>query len=310
MKIHRDFDTLKDIKNPVVTTGSFDGVHIGHKTILDRLRRIADQINGETVLITFFPHPRKVLYPESAGKDLKLICTQREKVNLLKNTGLDHLVIVNFTLEFSKTTSYRFVEDILVGKLNAKRIVVGFNHHFGHNREGDYAYLYELAKTHNFEVEEIPEQDVENETVSSTTIRKALREGRIQRANAYLDHYYIMMGKLSDGHPRNRELGFPTYELEIEEKEKLIPPEGVYAISLVHCHHRFKGMLNIKQYKDRENITVETHLFDLNNDLDLRGKLVTIQFHKRMRDELIFSNTEAFHNQLNQDKEAIEQLIF
>ena len=310
MKIHRSLETLNEIKNPVVTTGSFDGVHIGHKTIINRLNKIAEKINGESVLITFYPHPRKVLYPESAGKDLKLISTQREKVNLLKETGLNHLVILKFTLEFSKITSYSFVEDILIGKLHAKRIIVGFNHHFGHNREGDFAYLYKLAKTHDFEVEEIPEQDVENETVSSTTIRKALKEGRIQRANAYLDHYYIIMGKLSDGHPKCRELGFPTYEVEIEEKEKLVPPEGVYAVSLIHCHKRYKGMLNIKSYPEREGITVEIHIFDIDHGFDLRGKLITIQFHKRMRSELEFDNTKAFHQQLNADKDTIEQLIF
>ncbi|MFW6096385.1 MAG: adenylyltransferase/cytidyltransferase family protein, partial [Bacteroidota bacterium] len=192
MEIHRSFDINKKIKNPVVTTGSFDGVHIGHKTILQRLKKIANEIDGETVLITFYPHPRKVLYPETHGKNLKLISTQREKIFLLEQAGLDHLIIVNFTREFAKTTSHQFVEDILVGKLDARRIIVGFNHHFGHNREGDYEYLYELAKTHDFEVEEIPEQDVENETVSSTTIRQALSEGKIQRANAYLDHYYII----------------------------------------------------------------------------------------------------------------------
>ncbi len=310
MKIHRNLDEIKNIKNPVVTTGTFDGVHIGHKTILNRLRKLADEIEGETVLITFHPHPRKVLYPEGAGKNLQLICTQREKVNLLKNTGLDHLIIIEFTREFAKTTSSEFVENILVQKLGAKRIIVGFNHHFGHNREGDYAYLYELAKTHDFQVEEIPEQDIENETVSSTTIRAALKEGRIQRANAYLDHFYIMMGKLSDGHPRCREIGFPTYEIEMEEDVKLIPPQGVYAISLVHCHSKYKGMLNIKKHNDRNNVTVEVHLFNHNSGEDLRGKIGTVYFHKRMRDELSLNDEKSFKLQLDSDKEEIENLIY
>lgn len=310
MKIHRSFEELGQIKNPVVTTGTFDGVHIGHKTILERLRNIADEIDGETVLITFHPHPRKVLYPESKGKGLKLISTQREKVNLLKDTGLDHLIIIRFTLEFAKTTSRDFVENILLGRLHAKRIIVGFNHHFGHNREGDYDYLYELARNHDFEVEEIPEQDVENETVSSTAIRKALAEGRIQRANAYLDHYYIVMGKLKDGHPICREIGFPTYEVEHEEDVKLFPPEGVYAVSVIHCHHKYKGMLNVKKYPDREQISLEVHLFDLNSEIDFRGKMVTLQFHKRMRDELKLTKTESLHEQLKQDKQEIEELIY
>jgi len=310
MKIHRNFEELGKIKNPVVTTGTFDGVHIGHKTILNRLRNIADNIDGETVLITFHPHPRKVLYPDTKGKDLELISTQREKVNLLKTTGLDHLIIITFTKEFAKITSHQFVENILVGKLHAKRIIVGFNHHFGHNREGDYDYLYELAKTHDFEVEEIPEQDVENETVSSTTIRKALSEGRIQRANAYLDHFYIMIGKLKDGHPKCREIGFPTYELELEEDVKLIPPEGVYAVSVVHCHERYRAMLNIKETTKDDQCNPEIHVFGQEHELSLRGKMVTIQFHKRMRKELNLDDTKSLHEQLKKDKDEIEQLIF
>lgn len=310
MKIHRSFESLGEIRNPVVTTGTFDGVHIGHKTILNRLRKLADEINGETVLITFHPHPRRVLYPDSAGKNLQLISTQREKVNLLKQTGLDHLVVIEFTLEFSKITSHEFVENILVGKLNAKRIVVGFNHHFGHNREGDFAYLYELANHHDFDVEEIPEQDVENETVSSTVIRKALHEGRIQRANAYLDHFYIMMGKLSDGHPRCREIGFPTYKLNIEEEVKLIPPQGVYAISLVYSRFKYKGMLNVKQFEEEEKVSVEVHLFGHDHELELRGKVVTVRFHKRMRDELKIDEDQALHKQLERDKAEIQELIY
>lgn len=301
---------MREIRNPVVTTGTFDGVHIGHKTILNRLRKLADEINGETVLITFHPHPRRVLYPESAGKELRLISTQREKINLLRQTGLDHLVIIEFTHEFSRITSYEFVENILVGKLNAKRIVVGFNHHFGHNREGDFAYLYELASYHDFEVEEIPEQDVENETVSSTVIRKALDEGRIQRANAYLDHFYIMMGELSDGHPRCREIGFPTYKLNIEEEVKLIPPQGVYAVSLVYSRYKYKGMLNVKQFEGEEKVSVEVHLFEHDHELELRRKIATLRFHKRMRDELKIGEDQALHKQLEQDKSEIQELIY
>lgn len=310
MQIHRNFDHLGSIRNPVVTTGSFDGVHIGHKTILSRLRKIADDIGGETVLITFHPHPRKVLYPDTAGKSLKLISTQREKVELLKQTGLDHLIIIPFTLEFSRITSHDFVEKILVEKLHAKRIIVGFNHHFGHKRRGDFDYLYELAKYHDFEVEEIPEQDVENETVSSTTIRKALHEGRIQRANAYLDHFYIIMGPLEDGHPRCRDVGFPTYSVGIEEEVKLIPLQGVYAISLICGTLKYKGMLNVKQFEDCAHVSVEVHLFDHDHEAELRGKIVAIQFHKRMRKELNLTNTESLHKQLERDKADIEQLIY
>ena len=159
-------------------------------------------------------------------------------------------------------------------------------------------------------VEEIPEQDVEHETVSSTTIRKALHEGRIQRANAYLDHFYIMMGKLTDGHSRCREIGFPTYRLNIEEEVKLIPPEGVYAISLIAGQRKYKGMLNIKQFSDESAVRVEVHLFEHDHEIDLRGKIVTVRFHKRMRAELEFRETQNLHQQLEKDKSEIQELIF
>ena len=194
MKIFRSFEEAKNIRNPVVTTGSFDGVHIGHKTILNRLNILAEKYDGESVLITFDPHPRKVLYPETAGKDLKLINSQEEKLKLLEKAGLNNIIIIEFTREFSRITSEEFVRDILHGILNARVVVVGFNHHFGFNKEGDYRQLWGWQEKYNFEAEEIPEQEVQHETVSSTKIRKAISEGYIQRANAYLDHYYMIMG--------------------------------------------------------------------------------------------------------------------
>ena len=310
MQIHRDFESLGKIKNAVVTTGTFDGVHFGHKVIINRLSSLAKNIQGESVLITFHPHPRIVLYPDTAGKDLKLINTQREKIQLLEKTGLDHLVIINFTREFAETTSKEFVENILLGKLYAKIIIVGFNHHFGHNREGDYSYLYELTKTHDFQVEEIPQQDIENETVSSTITRKALLEGRIQRANAYLDHFFIMTGKLKNGHPKCKQVGFPALEMIIEEDVKLIPPEGVYAISLNCDGERYRGMLNIKIFSDTNHPGVQVHFFDYISDYGLKGKLATITFHKRMRDELQLNDAESLKIQLEKDKAEIEELIY
>ncbi|PLX17246.1 MAG: riboflavin biosynthesis protein RibF [Marinilabiliales bacterium] len=310
MKVHRSFNTLSNIKNPVVTTGTFDGVHIGHKVIIDRLNSLASSIDGESVLITFHPHPRRVLYPETVGKNLQLINSQKEKINLLSKAGLDHLVIINFTKEFAKTTSQEFVQDILLKQLNSQIIIVGFNHHFGHNREGDYSYLYELAKTHNFKVEEIPEQDLENETVSSTIIRKALSEGRIQRANAYLDHFFIITGKLKDGHPKCMEAGFPTLEMIIEEDVKLVPPEGVYAISLYIDESRYRGMLNIKMFKGSIVPSIQVHLFDYSPHVKMFEKEVTIAFHKRMRDELKLDTKKGLKIQLEKDKEDIEELIY
>jgi riboflavin kinase/FMN adenylyltransferase len=190
MRIFRNFEDAGVIINPVVTTGSFDGVHIGHKVILDRLKMLARKHNGESVLITFDPHPRKVLYP---GKDLKLINSQEEKLFLLEKAGLDNVIIIEFTREFSKITSEQFVSDLLHDHLKARVVVAGFNHHFGFNKEGDYRQLWAWQSKFNFEAEEIPEQEVQHETVSSTKIREAIGNGYIQRANAYLDHYYLVM---------------------------------------------------------------------------------------------------------------------
>ena len=309
MQIHRSFETLNNIKNPVVTTGTFDGVHIGHKVIIDRLNTLAKNITGESVLITFHPHPRRVLYPETAGKNLQLINSQKEKIHLLEKAGLNHLVIIDFTIEFSKTTSRQFVEEILLGKLHAKIIIVGFNHHFGHNREGDYSYLYELTKTHLFQVEEIPEQDLENETVSSTIIRKALSEGRIQRANAYLDHFFIITGSLTKGDEKCSQIGFTTMGVIIEEDVKLIPPDGVYAISLNIEKKRFRGMLNVKHYSTNKP-NIQVHLFNLDDVNDLINKEVTVAFHKHMRDELQLDSTKNLKSQLEKDKLEIEELIY
>ncbi len=310
MKVHRGFKKLDDIKNPVVTTGTFDGVHLGHKVIINRLNFLAREIKGESVLITFHPHPRKVLYPDTLGKDLKLINSQQEKIQLLEKTGINHLIIINFTKEFANTTSYEFVQGILLEKLQAKIIIVGFNHHFGHNRVGDYKYLYNLTKEYDFKVEEIPHQDLENETVSSTITRKALIEGRVQRANAYLDDFFIITGKLRDGNQKCKEVGFSSLEIIIEEDVKIIPNEGVYAVSLNCDKTEYRGMLNIKGYPNREFPSIQIHLFSYNPKKTLIGKEVSLTFHKRMRDELQINNKKNLKNQLEKDKAVIEELIY
>lgn len=310
MQIHRNFETLSTIKNAVVTTGTFDGVHIGHKVIIDRLNFLAKSIKGESVLITFHPHPRKVLYPETAGKDLKLINSQREKIQLLEKAGLNHLIIINFTKEFAETTSQEFVEEILLGKLHAKIIIVGFNHHFGHNREGDYSYLYELTKKHDFRVEEIPEQDLENETVSSTITRKALLEGRVQRANAYLDHFFIITGELIKGSEKCRKLGFSTLKLLVEEDEKIVPKDGVYAVGVESEGRRLRGMLNVKTNDEESKPDIQVHLFDYYSEFILENKTATVTFHKRMRDEICSADSKILMDQLEIDKREIEELIY
>ncbi len=313
MRIFYDFDHLVPIPNPVVTTGSFDGVHVGHKAIIESINRTARSVGGESVLITFHPHPRKVLFPETAGKDLFLINSQREKIELLCKAGLQNLIIVNFTPEFANISSIDFIRNILVAKLHARKIVIGFNHQFGHNREGNFDFLRELGTYYNFEVEEIPEQDLHNETISSTLIRKSLQEGRIQRANAYLDHHYMIIGKLSSGNEELKLNSVNALLLDIEEECKLIPPDGVYAVRIEVGRNSFKGILNIKNSRygnDRckEEIIIELVPFEVQDSLE--GKDATVYFSKYIRQEIEFKGVDELKTQLGKDKLMVEELIY
>jgi len=306
MKIFRSFEEAKNIRNPVVTTGSFDGVHIGHKTILRRLNILAEKFRGESVLITFDPHPRKVLYPETAGKDLKLINSQEEKLKLLEEAGLNNIIIIEFTREFSKITSEEFVRDILHGILKARVIVAGFNHHFGFNKEGDYRQLWGWQKKYDFEAEEIPEQEVQHETVSSTKIRKAISEGYIQRANAYLDHYYMIMG------PAEKWLGDGSNEMtsferiSLTEECKLLPSSGIYAVSVEAGSNYSKGMVIINK---RENNTSDV-LVNIFDDIHLPpDNIISSFFHKKIQGAVNLNDSKSLQK-INMAKEEILELIY
>jgi riboflavin kinase/FMN adenylyltransferase len=303
MLVHRSLEKL-NIQKSVVTTGSFDGVHVGHMTIIDRIRNIAKEIDGVSVLVTFYPHPRTILYPNTQGKDLQMINTQREKIQLLEKAGLDHLVIIPFSIEFSKTTSVDFIRRILVAKLHASCVVVGFNHHFGHNREGDYDYLHELGKYYGFTVEEIPEQDIHNEFVSSTKIRKAILEGNIQRANAYLDHEYFVLAPVSPAPDITQPPGFTWYEVFPEEPEKQISPPGVYAGSLLDNDLRIKVLVLIIETSTGLRILLHSPEHDLSGMPE-----VNLAFKKKIR------LTRPGESGLNptfliQDLEDIRDLIY
>ncbi len=306
MKIFRSFEEAKNIINPVVTTGSFDGVHIGHKTILNRLKMLAEKYHGESVLITFDPHPRKVLYPDTAGKDLKLINSQEEKLDLLEKAGLDNVIIIEFTKEFSKITSEQFVRDLLHGILHAKVVVAGFNHHFGFNKEGDYRQLWEWQSVYNFEAEEIPEQEVYHETVSSTRIRQAISEGYIQRANAYLDHYYIVKGSAEKYQPVKIN-DFPSFfKIIITEECKILPSPGIYAISAESLSAASKGMVLIHKtdiYKSEVllNIFEETGF--------VPGNKMTVSFHKKIHGAVNLSDNVA-SSKIYMAIEEISDLIY
>ena len=295
MIVHDSMDPLPEIRNPVVTVGSFDGVHAGHRAIIARLNSMASASRGESVLVTFYPHPRKVLYPETSGKGLAMISTREEKLLLLEETGLDHLIILHFTRDFARVTSEDFVREYLVGKLHVHTIVVGFNHHFGHNQEGNYEYLYRVRERFNFQVEEIPEQEIQHETVSSTRIRKALSEGNIQRANAYLEHHFIMETEVVRSENTSALPGYLCTEVRYRDPAKLVPPEGTYAVAVGQKGTHRKGLLRIGP---DGSICV----FTRQDCAPADGNLLTFRFYKGM--------TLREPADLRTDMEAVRELIY
>lgn len=306
MDIFRGFGALKQFRNPVVTTGSFDGVHVGHKAIINRLRNLASLYNGETVLITFHPHPRKVLYPESAGKSLRLINTTDEKMLLLEKAGVDNVIIAEFTREFSRITCEEFVRDYLVSRIGARVIVVGFNHHFGCNRLGDYNYLWNLKDIYGFEAEEIPAREVEHETVSSTRIRKAISDGYIQRANAYLDNHYMILCFPEEA--RNIPAGdFNFFSAGKIDPDKLIPPGGIYAASVSFEDSRHKCIVLIGENTDGEN---GVFFLTPGSDTDYKEKRIILYFHKRLSENLNLYDKNCFNTTVKKAIEEVSELIY
>lgn len=300
MKVYRSLDELPVIKNAIVTQGTYDGVHAAHKVILSRLKQIAKQRNGETVVMTFDPHPRMVLFPDDHG--LKLLNTLDEKIEALEAEGIDHLVIIPFTKEFSRLTSLQFIRDIIVNKIGTKVLVIGYNHRFGKNREGSFEHLKEYAGLYGFEVEEIPEQDIDEVAVSSTRIRKALEMGDVALAAKYLGRFYTIQGTVKKGRQLGRTIGFPTANVQVSDPNKLIPADGVYAVKVFINNRTFLGMLNsgVRPTVDGTTHAVEVHLFDFNEDL--YDKTIKIAFVDKLRDEKKFDGIDALTNQLQKDK--------
>ena len=300
MQVYQGLESFKKINKAVVTTGTFDGVHIGHQTILNRLKEVAQKINGESVLLTFYPHPRMVLQPDS---DLKLINTIEEKTELLRKAGIDHLIIHPFTKEFSRTTSLEFVRDILVNQIGTKKLVIGYDHHFGRNREGSFEHLKEFGPLYGFEVEEISAQDIDDVNISSTKIRRAIAEGDISMANDYLGDQFQLNGTVVRGNQLGRELGFPTANLDLGNKYKLIPANGIYAVK-VKVNGSWKGgMLNIGVRPTIANsdgkVTIETFIFDFNKDI--YGEQLCLVLVKRIRSEKKFSSKEKLIEAMKED---------
>jgi riboflavin kinase/FMN adenylyltransferase len=319
VKIYRDIEDFKNVDYPVVTIGSFDGVHCGHKKIINRLTKIAKEKKGETVLIIFSPHPRIVLYPEE--KNLKLINTIEEKIKILQKLNIDHLIILPFTKNFSRISPTEFVKNFLVEKIHTKRLITGYNHSFGNNREGDIKCLEKLSNTYGFEVEEIPTQVIKNVSISSTKIRNALYNGDIKKANSFLGYKYFMSGKVVSGNRIGRTINVPTANIIIEDEYKLIPAKGVYAVEVLWKEKKYNGMINIgtkptlnsknKQknidFVNNKKVTIEVNIFDFEEDI--YQDYLTIYFIDKIRDEKKFKDLNSLKRQLMIDKKNSLEIL-
>ena len=306
MKEHASAAQFKSEKGTVVTIGTFDGVHIGHRTILDRLVETARAENLEATLLTFFPHPRMVLQKDS---DLKLINTLDEKKTLLAQIGLDHLVVQPFTLEFSRITALEYVRDILVNQLNAKKIIIGYDHRFGRNRTANIEHLRDYGETYGFEVEEITAQELDEVAVSSTKIRKALAMGDITTANKFLGYPFELSGTVVKGKGIGKTIHYPTANLNITTNYKLIPAKGVYLVQATIDNRSFYGLTSIgtNPTVGGSHTTVETFFLDL--DRDLYGKVLNIRFITHIRDEVHFDSIEDLISAIKDDEKFARAFI-
>jgi riboflavin kinase/FMN adenylyltransferase len=307
MEVIRDINDFPQLSHAVVTSGTFDGVHVGHQKILKRVIERARQNNGQSVVITYWPHPRLVLFPED--NDLKLLSTMEERIEQLRAFGLDYLLIIPFTKEFSRTSSRYFITDVLVRALNTKVLVIGYDHRFGKNREGSFENLKARSAQYGFEVEEIPRQDVDDIGVSSTKIRRALEEGDIETATRYLGHPYRLTSEVVEGDKLGRTIGFPTANLAPPTNYKLVPANGVYAVWVKHEGERYPGMMNIgfRPTVEGRHQTLEVHILNFNQNI--YGQSVTIEFVQQLRQEQKFESMEALKSQLVRDKEATAQIL-
>jgi len=301
MKIYHQLADFHPPRYSVVTSGTFDGVHLGHQKILGRLKELAERKQGETVLLTYWPHPRLILQPED--NSLRLLTTLTEKVKLLEEMGVDHLIILPFTKELSQMRSEEFIREILVEKIQTKTLVIGYDHKFGKNREGSFEYLKSHSHLFGFDMEEISRQDVDDLAVSSTKIRTALAQGDISTANKYLGRPYDLSGQVVKGQQIGRSLGFPTANIQIAEDYKLLPRDGAYAVHAEVNSIQYKAILNIgdRPTVDGQKKTIEAHLIDFEGDL--YGQELRVYFQEFLREEERFESLDALKNQLVIDRE-------
>lgn len=301
MKIYRNINDF-NVEAPIVTIGSFDGVHLGHLKIIERLNEIAHARNGESVIFTFAPHPRLILFPEE--DNLRLLITLDEKIKLFEKAGIKHLIIYPFTKEFSELNYSDFVQKILVDKLKISTLVVGYDHKFGKNREGSFDLLKQLSEEYNFEVEKLDVLLMDNINVSSTKIRNALQEGNITKANKYLGYSFTLHGTVIEGQKIGRKMEYPTANIQASDPHKIIPGYGVYAVFVKVLDKRFMGMLNIGTRptvnNNADNRSIEVHIMDFNGDL--YQKEIEIEFIKKIRNEKKFASIDELKMQLGKDR--------
>lgn len=301
MEIITSIFKFTSTKKTIVTIGTFDGVHIGHQKIISKLVEEAKASNKKSVLLTFFPHPRMVLQKDTS---IKLINTIKERAAHLEKLGLDYLIIHPFSKEFSRLTALDFVRDILVNQLNTSKLIIGYDHHFGKNREGNIEQLTEYSHLYDFTVEEIPAQDIDEVSVSSTKIRKALANGELKTANNYLGYHFPLTGKVVDGKKLGSKIGFPTANINVTEDYKQIPKTGVYVVKSIINNIDIYGMMNIgnRPTVNGDHQTIEVHFFNFNQDL--YNQELTVELLYFLRGEQKFDSIDSLIIQLKKDKES------
>lgn len=306
MTIHNDINTFPSLNFAVVTSGTFDGVHVGHQKILSRIVELARANNGESVVMTFWPHPRMVLEKEP---NVELLNTFEEKAELIRQMGIDHLVKIEFTTRFSQLSSQEFIEQYLVEKIRTRILVIGYDHRFGHNREGSFEYLNEHARDFGFTVEEIPEQDIHDIAVSSTKIRKALKEGKMALVNDFLRRPYLLSGKVVKGDQIGRKLGYPTANIDLGAPYKLIPKDGIYAVRAIFNEKEYNGVMSIglrPTFAGRDR-RIEVHIFDF--DDEIYGEKLKVQVIARIRNELKFTSEDELIAQMRKDEKQSRKIL-
>ena len=305
INVYRDISEVNKDENTAVTLGTFDGLHVGHQDILKVLIEKATKCNCRNFVITFEPHPRLVLSKENG---IKILTPLDEKVEVFEKYGVENLLVISFTKTFAEQTSEKFIEDYIINKVGAKEVIIGYDHKFGKNRDGDESTLRELAEKHNFGLTVAQAKTVDGETVSSTKIRKALHNADLEKVNSFLGRKYILIGEIVKGAGRGRSLGFPTANVELDDKNKLIPQRGVYAVSCNVGGEILNGVMNIglrPTFENLEDPVIEVNLF--NFDREIYNETIKIEIHKRIRDERKFNSKEELINQIENDKkEAIE----